>query len=138
MNTLDVTYPHTQKILIDNDEPSVLSVSGGVSISGIIKCPTSTVELTVTGGSSVEIYGECRLLIIRKASGGSHLNLSSFFCEEATITDADWGSRIELSVSRVIHSISMKKASILKLNGTPQIINLSLHSGSVIEQADQE
>ncbi len=138
MNTLDFTYLNAQKILIDNDQPTALSVSGGVSISGIIKCPTATVELTVNGGSNVEIYGECRHLIIKKASGGSVLQLSSFFCEEATIADTDWGSRLELSVSRIIHSVCMKKASILKLHGTPQIINLSLHGGSVIEQTDTE
>ncbi len=104
--------------MIDGDQNVSLTVGGGSEITGIIKCLDNTVEMTI--------------------GSGSHANLSQFYCYEATIELIDWGTEVEMAVSQVIHSVCLKKGSVLKLSGNPQIIHMSLHSGSVIQQVEVE
>ncbi|MDJ1481363.1 hypothetical protein QNI16_12770 [Cytophagaceae bacterium YF14B1] len=138
MKTLEVSVGQKEKIVWDTNQDAAISIGGGSSVFAIIKCPENIIELSIVGGSTIEIYGECKHLIVKKATAGSHLNLNSFFCEEATIELADWGACLELSVSRIIHSVCLKRASILVFSGSPQVSNINLYGGSVIEQRDSD
>jgi hypothetical protein len=120
-------------ISIESNENVYFITDGICNLSGEIIAQDNTIEMWVNGKNNLKFSGKCKKLLLRNVYGKSVIDFKDFICSEASIEYAEGQSTIILSVKEKLNKIHLSGETILYLNNSPQINNLSLLGKSRIE-----
>lgn len=124
---------HNDSIIIGNYGDARITAVGNFTLSGLIHCRQSTVEITVSGEGTVNFKGICKRLVIHRVEGNCTVDLSNITCQVIKCDNVKGKSTVILGRPRLIESVTLDNDAVVKYEGQPIILNHSLLGNSRME-----
>jgi hypothetical protein len=121
-------------ILIGNYGDAKITAVGNFSLSGLIYCRPSTVEISVSGEGTARFTGICKKLLIQHVEGNCILDLSNVSCQHVRCEVVKGKSVILLGHIKFVELISVDDDAIVTFEGKPLILNHNLYANAGMER----
>ena len=119
-------------ILVGNYGDAKITAIGNFSLSGLIYCRQSTVEINMAGEGTARFNGICKKLVIQRVEGNCVLDLSNISCQTVRCEVVKGKSIILFGHIKFVELIAVEDEATVRYEGKPLLINHSLYENSEI------